>query len=203
MKVIHHFLVLLFATMLLSACRTAHKATKEVTATQTAETSQSSVADQTSFAALLSSLSLRADSIVLWLQDGETVQAATCSEEDRQRMPADSSIRSQLNAATVQFVDSPIPTARPSARGRSGNVSKILISGVHLDSKTEGKKVTAYHARDSLSARESQDTSLSEKEEEKPPNLWNLVLQFALIYTILGLLITFGIIALRRAFKLK
>lgn len=203
-KSILSFFVLLFLTMLMSACRTAHKATKEVTATQTAESSQSSVAEQASFAALLSSLSLRADSIVLWLQDGETVQAASFSEEDRQRLPADSSLRSQLNAATVQFVDSPIPSARPSARGRTfGKVSKVVISGVHLDSKTEGKTVTAYHARDSLTAKESKDTSLSEKEEEKPPNLWNLVLQFALIYTILGLVITFGIIALRRAFKIK
>lgn len=194
--------ILLFMTMLLfSACRTAHSAAKEESATQTTETSQSSVASESSFASLFSALSLRADSIVLWLQDGETVPTATSSEESGQFLSGYPNYCSPDSGFTAQSPNSPLPSARPSSRGRT--IGKVLIGGVHLESQAAEQKATSTLARDSLSARESRDSSLSESDETKPPNLWNLVLQYALIYTILGLVITFGILALRRALKIK
>ena len=221
--------ILLFMTMLLfSACRTAHSAAKEESETHAAETSQSSVSEDSSFASLFRSLSLRADSIVLWLQDSETVPTATFPEEGIQTLSADSNLCSSDSGFTAQSTNSTSPSARPSSRGRTmdkvsasreqsgacsgsaeaqpklGNrVAKVLIGGVHLESQAAEQKATSTHARDSLSARESRDSSLSESDETKPPNLWNLVLQYALIYTILGLVITFGILALRRALKIK
>lgn len=194
--------ILLFMTMLLfSACRTAHSAAKEESETHAAETSQSSVSEDSSFASLFRSLSLRADSIVLWLQDSESVPTATFPEDDRQYLSLDPKICSSDSGFTAQSTNSTSPSARPSSRGRT--IGKVLIGGVHLESQAAEQKATSTLARDSLSARESRDSSLSESDETKPPNLWNLVLQYALIYTILGLVITFGILALRRALKIK
>ena len=194
--------ILLFLTMLLfSACRTAHSAAKEESATQTTETIQSSVASGTSFASLFRELSLRADSIVLWLQDGETVPTATPSEEFGQFLSDNQIYCSSDSGFTAQSPNSPLPSARPSQRGRT--IGKVLIGGIQLESKSSSQNNRAILARDSLSARESRDSSLSESEESKPPNLWGLVITYFFIFMFLGLLITFMVFALRSAFKIK
>lgn len=194
--------ILLFLTMLIfSACRTAHSAAKEESETLSAETSQSSVSEDSSFASFFRSLSLRADSIVLWLQDSESVPTATFPEEGIQTLSADSNLCSSDSGFTAQSPNSPLPRARPSTKGRT--LAKVLIGGVHLESQSAEEKVTSSHARDSLSAREARDFSLSESEESKPPNLWGMVLSFGLFYAIVGLAITYMILAIRRAFKIK
>lgn len=194
--------ILLFLTMLLfSACRTAHSAAKEESATQTTETSQSSVASKSSFASLFSALSLRADSIVLWLQDGETVPTATSSEESGQFLSGYPNYCSPDSGFTAQSPNSPLPSARPSLRGRT--IGKVLIGGVKLESTSSAQNNRAILARDSISTRENKDTAMAESEESKPPNLWHLLIKYALIYAFLGLAITFMILAVRSAFKIK
>lgn len=191
--------ILLSLTMLLfSACRTAHSAAKEESETLSAETSQSSVSEDSSFASFFRSLSLRADSIVLWLQDSEAVQADTFSEEGIQATSADSSFCSSDSGFTAQSPKSPLPRARPSAKGRT--LAKVLIGGVHLESQAAEEKVTSSHARDSLSARESRDSSLSESEESKPPNNMGSIL-FAIL--LIGGIAIFAFLGIKSVFKIK
>ena len=85
------------------------------------------------------------------------------------------------SGSTAQSPNSTFPSARPSLKGRT--LSKVLIGGLQLESQAAEKKVTSTHARDSLFARESRDSSLSEAVEEEPPN------SYARVYIIIGMLI--------------
>lgn len=196
------FFIILCVTMLcFSACRTANTSAKEESATLSTETTQSSVASDFSFASLMRSLSLRADSIVLWLWDGETVPMATLSEDCRQSLSADSNFCSYDGFSTIQCVDSPLTCARPSMRGRT--VGKVLIGGVKVDSRSSLKSNRAILARDSLASRENSDISLSERKESKSPDLWRYVSELFFAYMLIGLMITFIILAVSSAFKVK
>lgn len=194
MNYIRYSSFLLVTMLLLSACRTAHSAAKEESTTQTAETAQSSVASESSFASLFSALSLRADSIVVWMLPSEADSAATL-EEDSCFAPADTSLCS----------DSSGFTARSSGQSRpkrnTQQVAKILISGLNMNSVQNEQKVSSSLARDTISTRESRDSSLSEKEESKPPNnnLWSLIFAFLLIAGI----VFFAIMGVRSVFKIK
>ena len=193
------FIILCITMLCFSSCRTANTSAKEESATLSTETTQSSVASDFSFASLMRSLSLRADSIVLWLWDGETVPMATLSEDCRQSLSADSNFCSYDGFSTIQCVDNPLTCARPSVRGRT--VGKVLIGGVRMDSHSAQESSHAVLARDSLSAREVCEVSHSESKESKPPNLWKLTVELFLAYMLIGLLITFIVLAVRSAFK--
>lgn len=166
---------LLVTMLLLSACRTAHKVAKEEAATHTSETSQSSVAFNSSFANLFSALSLRADSIVLWMLPSETEAASTSYEEDSSVAPVDTNLCLPTSGSTAH-------SKKPRHRTSTPKVAKVLISGLNVSSVQTEEKVTSSLARDSLSARESGQSSMTEKEESKPPNnIGNLIFAFLLI----------------------
>lgn len=153
---------LLVITLLVSACRTAHSTEKASSETLSFSHAQSRVSEDTSFSSLFRALSLRADSIVLWLEGGETVPPAFCSE-DFMPAPTDSIPCSSGSGSTAQSQGRPSVSTRPSSKGRA--LTKVLIGGLHMESQTEQQQATAFHARDSLMDRAARDASLSESDE--------------------------------------
>lgn len=189
------FFLLVLTMLLMSACRTAHSVAKEESATHTGDTCHTSVASESSFASLFSALSLRADSIVMWMYPSETGATATLLSEDSCIASADTSFCDSLSGSTAQYPALP--------KRRSPSVAKILIGGLHVESvKGQQMEHTAL-ARDSLAARESHDSSLSSSEESKPPNMWKLLSLSFIVFMLLGLIITFAVIGIRNAFKIK
>ena len=69
-KVLFPFLFLACTILLISACRTARVTEKETVAKGSSETSHSEALQTASLYSVLNTLSMRADSIVIWMQDG-------------------------------------------------------------------------------------------------------------------------------------
>lgn len=187
------FFLLIVAMLLVSACRTAHSVAKEESATQTCDTSHTSVVAESSFASLFSGLSLRADSIVMWMRHSDADGATTFVEEDSCIAPDDTVFSASQSGCTAQ--------SSASAKRNTPQVSKILISGLHLESVRNEQKATSAMARDSLSAGESHVSSLSESEESEPPNnnVWSLIFAFLLI----GGIAVFAFLGLRSVLRIK
>ena len=79
---------------------------------------------------------------------------------------------------------------------KNPQVGKILIRGLKVSRvQTEGIKSSSF-ARDSLSARESHHSNLSEKEESEPPNKYNVFILFP--FLLIALLILYTRIKHRR-----
>lgn len=80
-KILFPFLFFACTILLMSACRTVRVTEKETVAKGSSETSHSEALQTASLYSVLNTLSMRADSIVIWMQDG----GAGC---DRQLNPA-------------------------------------------------------------------------------------------------------------------
>ena len=200
------FLFFACTILLMSACRTVRVTEKETVAKGSSETSHSESLQSASLYSVLNTLSMRADSIVIWMQDGGT----GC---DRQLNPAaistaDSGFTAQssdlLNPGICPDDDSkgvsPYAKAngsvasniRPSCRKRyhppesNGNmsvadknsslltpsrysgVSKIVISGLHLDAKTESVRSSSLSMSDSSKSAEQHEKSKSSSSKSSP-----------------------------------
>lgn len=180
--------------MLLSACRTAHKATKEVTVTQTCETSRTSVSVDSSFCSLLGALSLRADSIVLWLEPGETGSHSTTASEERYARLREMAYRSMNSDSTAQFIDSTIPYAKPS-NGNGRKVSRLLIKGLQVEKKELRQKAAVSFSKDTLDLITARDSVMTSSEQRRPKG------NVALGYIIECILIIFLILLLALLIK--
>ena len=189
---IHPFLIILFLlTMLLvSACRTARSVAKEEQATQAAEVTQSSVAYDSSYARLFHALSLRADSIVLWMQPSVDGRAATVAEEG-QCHEYDSCFGSVGIGRTEQ-------SFATQKSGSTPQVAKVVIAGLQLESVAKEQKQSASLARDSLSVRESHQSFLSESMEEEPPNL--RVRVYIVLFMLVAAIIAVAVLYIKRKF---
>lgn len=98
-KVSFTFLLFACTILLMSACRTVRVTEKETVAKGSSETSHSESLQSASFLSVLNTLSMRADSIVIWMQDG----GAGC---DRQLYPAAiSTADSGFTAQSSEFLN--------------------------------------------------------------------------------------------------
>ena len=189
---IRSFPILLVLALLISACKTANKLAREETSAQAADSSHFSESFQSSLQNLFSSLYFQADSLVMWMQP--------CPAEDLST-PA---LSTPDIATQVLLPGSTFPTgstAHPASSHqqqayKNPQVGKILIRGLKVSRfQTEGIKSSSF-ARDSLSARESHHSNLSEKEESEPPNKYNVFILFP--FLLIALLILYTRIKHRR-----
>lgn len=189
---IRSFPILLVLALLISACKTANKLAREETSAQAADSSHFSESFQSSLQNLFSSLYFQADSLVMWMQP--------CPAEDLST-PA---LSTPDIATQVLLPGSTSPTgstAHPASSHqhqvyKNPQVGKILIRGLKVSRvQTEGIKSSSF-ARDSLSARESHHSNLSEKEESEPPNKYKVFILFP--FLLIALLILYTRIKHRR-----
>lgn len=189
---IRSFPILLVLALLISACKTANKLAREETSAQAADSSHFSESFQSSLQNLFSSLYFQADSLVMWMQP--------CPAEDLYT-PA---LSTPDIATQVLLPGSTFPTcstAHPASSHqhqayKNPQVGKILIRGLKVSRvQTEGIKSSSF-ARDSLSARESHHSNLSEKEESEPPNKYKVFILFP--FLLIALLILYTRIKHRR-----
>ena len=189
---IRSFPILLVLALLISACKTANKLAREETSAQAADSSYFSESFQSSLQNLFSSLYFQADSLVMWMQP--------CPAEDLST-PA---LSTPDIATQVLLPGSTSPTgstAHPASSHqhqvyKNPQVGKILIRGLKVSRvQTEGIKSSSF-ARDSLSARESHHSNLSEKEESEPPNKYKVFILFP--FLLIALLILYTRIKHRR-----
>lgn len=189
---IRSFPILLVLALLISACKTANKLAREETSAQAADSSHFSESFQSSLQNLFSSLYFQADSLVMWMQPypAEDLYTPALSTPDI--------------ATQVLLPGSTFPTgstAHPASSHqhqayKNPQVGKILIRGLKVSRvQTEGIKSSSF-ARDSLSARESHHSNLSEKEESEPPNKYKVFILFP--FLLIALLILYTRIKHRR-----
>lgn len=189
---IRSFPILLVIALLISACKTANELAREETSAQAADSSHFSESFQSSLQNLFSSLYFQADSLVMWMQPcpAENLSTPALSTPDI--------------ATQVLLPGSTSPTgstAHPASSHqhqayKNPQVGKILIRGLKVSRvQTEGIKSSSF-ARDSLSARESHHSNLSEKEESEPPNKYKVFILFP--FLLIALLILYTRIKHRR-----
>lgn len=98
-KILFPFLFFACTILLMSACRTVRVTEKETVAKGSSETSHSEALQTASLYSVLNTLSMRADSIVIWMQDG----GAGC---DRQLNPAAiSTANGDYSAQSSEFLN--------------------------------------------------------------------------------------------------
>lgn len=189
---IRSFPILLVLALLISACKTANKLAREETSAQAADSSHFSESFQSSLQNLFSSLYFQADSLVMWMQP--------CPAEDLST-PAlstpDIATQVLLPGSTSPTGSTTHPASSHQHQAyKNPQVGKILIRGLKVSRvQTEGIKSSSF-ARDSLSARESHHSNLSEKEESEPPNKYKVFILFP--FLLIALLILYTIIKHRR-----
>lgn len=189
---IRSFPILLVLALLISACKTANKLAREETSAQAADSSHFSESFQSSLQNLFSSLYFQADSLVMWMQP--------CPAEDLST-PALSTPDKATQVLLPGFTSPTGSTAHPASSHqhqayKNPQVGKILIRGLKVSRvQTEGIKSSSF-ARDSLSARESHHSNLSEKEESEPPNKYKAFILFP--FLLIALLILYTRIKHRR-----
>lgn len=189
---IRSFPILLVLALLISACKTANKLAREETSAQAADSSHFSESFQSSLQNLFSSLYFQADSLVMWMQP--------CPAEDLST-PAlstpDIATQVLLPGSTSPTGSTTHPASSHQHQAyKNPQVGKILIRGLKVSRvQTEGIKSSSF-ARDSLSARESHHSNLSEKEESEPPNKYKVFILFP--FLLIALLILYTRIKHRR-----
>ncbi len=189
---IRSFPILLVLALLISACKTANKLAREETSAQAADSSHFSESFQSSLQNLFSSLYFQADSLVMWMQP--------CPAEDLST-PALSTPDIATQVLLPGRTSHTGSTAHPASSHqhqvyKNPQVGKILIRGLKVSRvQTEGIKSSSF-ARDSLSARESHHSNLSEKEESEPPNKYKVFILFP--FLLIALLILYTRIKHRR-----
>lgn len=189
---IRSFPILLVLALLISACKTANKLAREETSAQAADSSHFRESFQSSLQNLFSSLYFQADSLVMWMQP--------CPAEDLST-PALSTQDIATQGLLPGFTSPTGSTAHPASSHqhqayKNPQVGKILIRGLKVSRvQTEGIKSSSF-ARDSLSARESHHSNLSEKEESEPPNKYKVFTLFP--FLLIALLILYTRIKHRR-----
>lgn len=189
---IRSFPILLVIALLISACKTANKLAREETSAQAADSSHFRESFQSSLQNLFSSLYFQADSLVMWMQP--------CPAEDLST-PALSTQDIATQVLLPGFTSPTGSTAHPASSHqhqayKNPQVGKILIRGLKVSRiQTEGIKSSSF-ARDSLSARESHHSNLSEKEESEPPNKYKVFILFP--FLLIALLILYTRIKHRR-----
>lgn len=170
---------------LLSACRASRSVDRAMSATLSADTRHSRVADVCSLSHRLSGMSLQADSIVIWMM------AETMSED----LGLSLSSISQGDS-TAPFVYSAVANDGKKKNGAVAKgkpaLTKVIVSGVRIDASSQEKRVSSSSVRDSSSSLVNNDVKSSEETTVVSSHAC------ARIYIILGILIAFGVLYIRK-----
>ena len=180
------YIVLFFLFLaLLSACRASRSVDRAMSATLSADTRHSRVADVCSLSHRLSGMSLQADSIVIWMM------AETMSEDLRLSLPSISQ-----GDSTAPCVSSAVDNDRKKNNGAVAKgkpaLTKVIVSGVRIDASSQEKRVSSSSVRDSSSSLVNNDVKSSEETTVVSSHAC------ARIYIILGILIAFGVLYIRK-----
>ena len=170
---------------LLSACRASRSVDRAMSATLSADTRHSRVADVCSLSHRLSGMSLQADSIVIWMM------AETMSEDLGLSLPSISQ-----EDSTAPCVSSAVNNDRKKKNGAVAKgkpaLTKVIVSGVRIDASSQEKRVSSSSVRDSSSSLVNNDVKSSEETTVVSSHAC------ARIYIILGILIAFGVLYIRK-----
>ena len=170
---------------LLSACRASRSVDRAMSATRSADTRHSRVADVCSLSHRLSGMSLQADSIVIWMM------AETMSEDLGLSLPSiskgDSTAPWDSGAVAIdgKKKNGAVAKGKPA-------LTKVIVSGVRIDASSREKRVSSSSVRDSSSSLVNNDVKSSEETTVVSSHAC------ARIYIILGILIAFGVLYIRK-----
>ena len=170
---------------LLSACRASRSADRAMSATLSADTRHSRVADVCSLSHRLSGMSLQADSIVIWMM------AETMSEDLGLSLPSiskgDSTAPWDSGAVAIdgKKKNGAVAKGKPA-------LTKVIVSGVRIDASSQEKKISSSSVRDSSSSLVNNDVTSSEETTVVSSHAC------ARIYIILGIIIAFGVLYIRK-----
>lgn len=169
---------------LLSACRASRSVDRAMSATLSADTRHSRVADMCSLSHRLSGMSIQADSIVIWMM------AETISEDLGLSLPSISQ-----GDSTAPWVSGAVANDGKKngavAKGKPA-LTKVIVSGVRIDASSQEKKISSSSVRDSSSSLVNNDVKSSEETTVVSSH------ECARIYIILGILIAFGVLYVRK-----
>lgn len=169
---------------LLSACRASRSVDRAMSATLSADNRHSRVADMCSLSRRLSGMSLQADSIVIWMM------AETMSEDLGLSLPSISQ-----GDSTAPWVSGAVANYGKKngavAKGKPA-LTKVIVSGVRIDASSQEKKISSSSVRDSSSSLVNNDVKSSEETSVVSSHAC------ARIYIILGIIIAFGVLYIRK-----
>lgn len=174
----------LFLT-LLSACRASRSVDRAMSATLSADNRHSRVADMCSLSHRLSGMSLQADSIVIWMM------AETMSEDLGLSLPSISKGDSTAPCVYSAVANDGKKKNGAVAKGKP-TLTKVIVSGVRIDASSQEKRVSSSSVRDSSSSLVNNDVKSSEETTVVSSHAC------ARIYIILGIIIAFGVLYIRK-----
>lgn len=169
---------------LLSACRASRSVDRAMSATLSADTRHSRVADVCSLSHRLSGMSLQADSIVIWMM------AETMSEDLGLSLPSISKGDSTAPWDSGAVANDGKKNGAV-AKGKPA-LTKVIVSGVRIDASSQEKKISSSSVRDSSSSLVNNDVKSSEETTVVSSHAC------ARIYIILGIIIAFGVLYIRK-----
>ena len=169
---------------LLSACRASRSVDRAMSATLSADTRHSRVADVCSLSHRLSGMSLQADSIVIWMM------AETMSEDLGLSLPSISQGDSTAPWDSGAVANDGKKNGAV-AKGKPA-LTKVIVSGVRIDASSQEKKISSSLVRDSSSSLVNNDVKSSEVTTVVSSHAC------ARIYIILGIIIAFGVLYIRK-----
>ena len=155
-----------------------------MSATLSADTRHSRVADMCSLSHRLSGISLQADSIVIWMM------AETMSEDLGLSHPSISQGDSTAPWDSGAVANDGKKNGAV-AKGKPA-LTKVIVSGVRIDASSQEKKISSSSVRDSSSSLVNNDVTSSEETTVVSSHAC------ARIYIILGILIAFGMLYVRK-----
>lgn len=170
---------------LLSACRASRSVDRAMSATLSADNRHSRVADICSLSHRLSGMSLQADSIVIWMM------AETMSEDLGLSLPSISKGDSTAPWDSGAVANDGKKKNGAVAKGKPA-LTKVIVSGVRIDASSREKRVSSSSVRDSSSSLVNNDVKSSEETTVVSSHAC------ARIYIILGILIAFGVLYVRK-----
>lgn len=170
---------------LLSACRASRSVDRAMSATLSADTRHSRVADVCSLSHRLSGMSLQADSIVIWMM------AETMSEDLGLSLPSISKGDSTAPWDSGAVANDGKKKNGAVAKGKPA-LTKVIVSGVRIDASSREKRVSSSSVRDSSSSLVNNDVKSSEETTVVSSHAC------ARIYIILGIIIAFGVLYIRK-----
>ena len=179
------YIVFFLFLALLSACRASRSVDRAMSATLSADNRHSRVADMCSLSHRLSGMSLQADSIVIWMM------AETMSEDLGLSLPSiskgDSTAPWDSGAVAIdgKKKNGAVAKGKPA-------LTKVIVSGVRIDASSQEKRVSSSSVRDSSSSLVNNDVQRSEETMVVSSHAC------ARIYIILGILIAFGVLYIRK-----
>lgn len=169
---------------LLSACRASRSVDRAMSATLSADNRHSRVADICSLSHRLSGMSLQADSIVIWMM------AETMSEDLGLSLPSISQGDSTAPWDSGAVANDGKKNGAV-AKGKPA-LTKVIVSGVRIDASSQEKKISSSSVRDSSSSLVNNDVKSSEETTVVSSHTC------ARIYIILGIIIAFGVLYIRK-----